>query len=321
MTNNSRHMHKPIKPFLTYEQQLDHLKNDKKLIIPDDQEAIHILSNVSYFALIGGYKTLFYNTTTRIYKTGTSFNDIVSLYQFDDSLRDLVFKYSRNIEEQIRCKVSYAFCDKYGNHQSEYLNPTHYQNTKKNRYSISKLLNILDYAANKSTEHTYVVYQRNKYGNVPLYIIMKTLTLGQTSAMYSLLERGIQIKLSTQYADMSVNDLINFLRVLTHFRNVCAHNERLFSHKDRYDIPDTALHKKMNIPLKGKQYMYGKHDFFAIVIAFRYLLGKTAFSQFKKSLIILINRAVKQASTLTENELLEAMGFPPNWKNITRYKL
>ena len=31
------------------------------------------------------------------------------------------------------------------------------------------------------------------------------------------------------------------MKVLTLYRNVCAHNERLFSYKSRFDIPDTII--------------------------------------------------------------------------------
>ena len=81
------------KPFLTYDQQLDKLQNEKKLQIHDRTAAKEILKNIGYFSLIGGYKTPFINPMTRIYQNNASFEDVVALYQFDLSLRELVFKY------------------------------------------------------------------------------------------------------------------------------------------------------------------------------------------------------------------------------------
>jgi len=111
-----------------------------------------------------------------------------------------------------------------------------------------------------------------------------------------------------------------YLRLLTHFRNVCAHNERLFSYKDRYDIPDTVLHQKLGIPMRGQQYILGKKDLFSVVISFRYLLSNEDFIAFKKSLSALIAKTDKSSPILSEKILLDSMGFPPNWKMITRYK-
>lgn len=47
------------KPFLTYEQQILKLKEDKKLIISNDELAIGLLKKHSYFDLISGYKGMF----------------------------------------------------------------------------------------------------------------------------------------------------------------------------------------------------------------------------------------------------------------------
>ena len=112
-----------------------------------------------------------------------------------------------------------------------------------------------------------------------------------------------------------------FLSVLTKFRNVCAHGERLFTYRTIDNISDLPLHQKMRIPKQGIQYLYGKNDLFAVVIAFRHLLPKEDFLEFKGKLTIEISRANKNLVHITEMELLEHMGFPKNWKNISRYQL
>ena len=102
---------------------------------------------------------------------------------------------------------------------------------------------------------------------------------------------------------------------------MCAHSDRLFTYKTIDQILDTSLHEKLKIPKQGNQYIYGKQDLFAIVIAFRYLLPKEDFINFKKKLVREIGKLNKELLHITESELLEQMGFPANWKNITRYRL
>lgn len=114
-----------------------------------------------------------------------------------------------------------------------------------------------------------------------------------------------------------VTQLSKILKVLTKFRNVCAHGERLFSHVTTDDIPDLKLHAKLGIPKKGVQYIYGKRDLFAVVIAFRYLLPDE-FKEFKADLTRLIDKFGRDCSSLSISDLLQYMGFPPNWKDITR---
>jgi hypothetical protein len=49
---------KPIKPFLNYEEQIKNLVERKGMVITDCKFAASKLENISYFALIDGYKDL-----------------------------------------------------------------------------------------------------------------------------------------------------------------------------------------------------------------------------------------------------------------------
>ena len=312
---------KTIKPFITYSDQLHLLTQKKQLHISDLTYAEGKLRDIGYYSLIDGYKDIFYNPMTRTYANGTNFSDIVALYNFDENLRSLVFKYICHVEQKIRSLISYSFCETFTENQSAYLNSANYNVSNRNNRDITKLISILTYEATKNTEHSYVVYQRNTYGNVPLWVIMKTLTLGQTSKMYSFMLPSIKSKVSIHYDNITEKELIQYLKVLTVFRNICAHNERLFSFETRFEIPDTTLHKKMGIPQNGTQYLYGKHDMFALLIAFRYLLDKEDFKLLKKELTKQLNTFSAATSVSQKNKLLQAMHFPANWSNITRYKL
>lgn len=312
---------RPVKPFLTYDQQISKLITDKRLTITDEATARAALEDISYYALIGGYKHLYYNLMTRQYLPGTTFDDLLALYYFDESLRALIFKYLCHIEQKMRSLISYSFSEVYSSNESAYLNASNYNNTQKNAPGIHKLIQMLTMEARINTNHTYVVYQRQTYNNVPLWIMMNTLTFGQLSKMYSFLKTGVQTRISRHFNGVSERELTQYLKALTHFRNICAHNERLFSFRCRLDIPDTALHQKLGIPKRGSQYTNGKSDLFSIVIAFRYLLPKDDFIIFKRNLTKIIDNVTTHSHTLTESRLLSAMGFPQNWKNITRYKL
>ena len=53
------------KIFLSYDQQIEKLKNEKNLLIDDEAYAKEILKQTSYYSLIGGYKDIFKNPTTK----------------------------------------------------------------------------------------------------------------------------------------------------------------------------------------------------------------------------------------------------------------
>ncbi len=90
--------------------------------------------------------------------------------------------------------------------------------------------------------------------------------------MFEFLPQNMQGTICQDFGNVKKNEMIKYLKVLTLYRNVCAHNERLFSYHTYIDIPDTLLHKKLGISKNGSKYIYGKNDLFSVVIAFRYLL-------------------------------------------------
>ena len=69
--------------FMTYEQRLNKLRVDKGLTIPDTDFARKTLEEISYYALIGGYKGLFLHPASKKYKYGVTFDEITPLEIYD----------------------------------------------------------------------------------------------------------------------------------------------------------------------------------------------------------------------------------------------
>ncbi|MBQ1733523.1 MAG: Abi family protein, partial [Lachnospiraceae bacterium] len=120
------------KVFYTYQQQLDKLEIEKDLIIQDRNYAENKLKEISYYSLIGGYKQPFKHLPSGKYLRGVTFEEIVNLYYFDEEMRSLLLKYILHVERQIKSLLSYHFCEKYGDNQSQYLNANNYNNTPNN---------------------------------------------------------------------------------------------------------------------------------------------------------------------------------------------
>lgn len=307
------------KPFLTYEEQVDKLVIEKCLIVRDRELVKEKLKQIGYFSLIGGYKRPFRNPMTRIYINNTTFEDVLALYEFDKQLRQLFFQYICQFEKQVSNSVAYAFCDQYGELQNTYLDVHNYNYSHQNQAGINKLINKLNWLVFHSTEYDYISYQRNTYQNIPLWVLINALTFGQVSKMYSFLPQQIQSKVSKNFKYANEKELEQYLKVLVIYRNVSAHNECLFSYKGYSEIPDTMLHKKLGIQKSGNQYIQGKKDLFSVVIALRYLLPKEDFLIFKKRLARIIVEYLTRSNRLSETELFQYMGFPANWKDITKY--
>ena len=96
--------------------------------------------------------------------------------------------------------------------------------------------------------------------------------------------------------------------------------ERLFTYRTADSIPDLPIHRKLKIAQKGSQYVNGKNDLFSVVIALRYMLNDQWYKEFIKELKALIDKYLKKHDSISEQELYEKMGFPENWRKITRYR-
>lgn len=236
------------KPFLTYEQQLIKLRDEKHIVITDETKTLCKLQQVGYYSLVSGYKHLFRIPAQKIYKNGTAFEELVSLYEFDEALRELFLHYLLHIERHIRSLLSYYFTEKYGEAQSTYLLKTNYNYVRKHQQGIDRLVYELQ-KLTLTTQHSYIAYQRNTYHNVPLWVLVNALTFGTLSKMYFFFPLGLQSKVSKNFAHVNEKQLGQFLTVMTKFRNVCAHNERLFSYRSKDAIPDMALHSKLGLSL------------------------------------------------------------------------
>lgn len=304
------------KPFMTYEQQIRKLREEKNLEIQNEDQAIELLKEHSYFALISGYKEPFKGKDGK-YKLHVSLDDIYVLYCFDDNIRALLLQYILKIEKHVKSLISYSFCQQYGEEQQHYLNATNYNYILKNQEAINELIARLTKVVNEPKNYPYIAHQKRYHGNVPLWVLTKALTLGTVSKMYSFLPQTIQYSVSKEFDYVHEGMLIQMLDLLARVRNVCAHNERLYDYNYRKGtIDDTDVHKMLNIKKKKGHYIKGKNDLFAVVIVLKYLLKKEEFENFIDKLNDYIETLLSSTRQIQKDKILKYMGFPDNWMEI-----
>lgn len=309
------------KRFLTYEQQIEKLQDEKSLTISDIPFALNTLEHISYYSLIGGYKNLFKHKPSGKYLYGVTFEEIAAFYHFDEELRTLFLKYILHVERHLKSLISYHFCDNFGENQEEYLNPANFNTAKKNQKGVRRLIYSLRKCISLPTHYSYIAHYAKNYHNVPLWVAMNAVTFGQLSAFYQYMPNKIQVKVSKHFPGYSEKQLHQFITIVAKCRNVCAHGERLYNFRTSDTIPDTLLHKKLGISMRNGSYILGKQDLFAIVLSLRYLIDNKEFKDFKASLNRLIRQVLAHCPHITKEQLLKEMGFSDNWEKICRYKI
>lgn len=286
------------------------------MCIPDERYAQEILLRIGYFQLINGYKYPYKDPVTKRYIANAAFNDIVALYEFDEKQRHLFLRQLLYVERSLKTRIAYHFCEMYGDAQATYLSASSYTNPKAKQSTIDRLTEILRVLAEKNTDYPYINHYRKTYNNVPLWVIVNGLTFGNISIMFSVLPQSLQSRICKHYPLYS-HQMEKFLSVLTKFRNVCAHGERLFSYTTKDDVSDLPIHLHLSIPKNGTQYCYGKRDLFAVVIALRYLLPEEQYTAFAEELSSLLCAFFEHCTVLSPTQFLRCMHFPDHWHEVT----
>ncbi len=311
-------MEKFPKQFFTYEQQIAHLKS-KGLIISNETAAVEILKRYSYYSLVSAYKGVFKPEQNGNYIPGTTFENIVYLYEFDRLLRWVFFHNILIVENRLKSLYSYSFCQLFGDRQQDYCNATNY-NYERFQNPVNEFLKILQERLD-SPPREYIRYNLEKYGEVPLWVLIHALTLGNLSKMYEFSKQNLQSSVAKEFGckDIYPPHLVSMLRLLTKFRNTCAHNERFYSYRTKESIWDLPVHSTLGIGHNKRMYRYGKKDLFATVICLRYLLSLKDFNILFSQLATMMDGIQNKLSTQIAYKIQHDMGFPKNWKEIGNY--
>jgi len=112
------------------------------------------------------------------------------------------------------------------------------------------------------------------------------------------------------------NEMEITLFYLAAVRNFCAHGNRLYCYRTKNPINDTHYHNKMKITQAKNEYVQGKRNLFATLIALKVMLSNNNFNHFIKELNDQINNLSTHLHILKKEEILNEMGFPDNWLDI-----
>ena len=92
------------------------------LTIEDEGACCRLLADIGYFPVVNGCQSFFRDPSTRVYREGATFGNILALYyEFDVELREIMLDALLKVEVKIRSAVAYEFCAAYGESQSKYL--------------------------------------------------------------------------------------------------------------------------------------------------------------------------------------------------------
>ena len=305
------------KQFKNLDEQIEIFKN-KGMIIHDEKYVKNILLRENYFFL-NGYRHPFLNSEiNRTFKKGTTFEEMYSLFLFDRSFRNILFKYLLVIENNLKSIISYQLSKKYGYREKDYLKEKNFTREPEKQAQLNDLLKKMKRQIRiNGTQHSATLHYASNYGYIPLWILVKVLSFGIVSEMYSILKPEDQKDIANVY-NIDPDMLKVYLPILANYRNLCAHEDILYENKTQKTIDDTVYHKLLKIPKENDEYIYGKDDLFALIIIIKQLLQKEEFKNMTFELENVINTLNYNIQTIKIETILKRMGFPINWSDIAK---
>lgn len=218
------------KPSLSIPEQIILLKQ-RGLAIHDDQRVEHYLTYIGYYRFSAYWLSFeHFNETGRThrFKSGTSFDDVLSLYIFDRKLRLLVMEAIERIEVAVRTHWANTFSMKHGAHG--YLDAALFKNRETHRREIENIKSQI-----KRSNEVFIQHYLQKYTEPalpPIWAIVETMTFGALSRWFSnTKDTSIKKPVFRNLGLPNIETLESALHIFSGIRNICAHHGRLWNRR------------------------------------------------------------------------------------------
>ena len=190
----------------------------------NENKALHLLSNISYYRLSGYWYPLLADKQNHIFKPNANFETAFNLYKFDRELRKLINSELEKIEVAIRVKMANVLSVLYDSFWVE--DVTLFANQQVHQSTLEKIQEEL----NRSDEE-FIIAFKSKYSNrfPPSFILLEITSFGALSRLYSNLKSGKDKKDVAKAFGLSAKAFESWLHSLVYIRNMCAHHARLWN--------------------------------------------------------------------------------------------
>lgn len=269
----------PKSSYLTVSQQIATLKS-KGVVFKHPKTAQNLLEQFSYFSIVNSYREPFaFPLNRKLYLNGTTFEEIYALYHFDKRLREGVFPALLDAEAILKNKVVNAFLgftDASGNHP--YDNEAYLLLSSYDKSHAKEALNVIASCHQIISKHLQqseaFSHYLTTYSYVPLWVLETKMTFGNLCHLYGVLNTNVRQAVAMHY-HMTDRNLKTVMEILTAGRNACAHRDRLYCLHHQYLMPTLNVQRYPSVAQSIKA-GYGKHDFFAVLLCLRIVLGSSA---------------------------------------------
>ena len=285
------------KYFLTYNQQMRKLRNDKNILCKGSTHK-KILVRAGYFNIVNGYKTPFVSGQdsygNHSYISGTSIAQMQAIKKFDEQLRSFLLKYITQVEEEMRTLAGYKFDECNDNGYIPWYSTEAYSPNK----SLQDKMNVISSAYNELSRSRldYVSFYMGNHEQIPTWIMFKVINFSTFIDLIKCSKTDVSHSLCNLYSLYDDNGLPNVklligsLHWMRKILNACAHNERVYCLTKKADKrKKTGRILEQYFSMLSPGYTRNlEQKIFDLFVYFKYYLPNSEYKQFINELIIML---------------------------------
>ena len=206
--------------------QIIRILKSRGLAFENETEAESYLRHIGYHKL-SAYAVPFYRNPkeSKLFKDGTSFGSLISLYTFDKKLRVLLFDEIGSVEVAVRCIITNAGCEELGD-DHWITDSSHFADSHK----FGKTLQIIEREISSSNDDYIAHFRRHYTDNYPpAWVITEILSFGTLNGIYSnISDYHLRKRISSHFGVMP-KVLTSWLTAMSTLRNMCCHHTRVWN--------------------------------------------------------------------------------------------
>lgn len=204
-----------IKPALSVSEQVKLLQT-RGLIIENPSSAEALLLQNSYYRLnIYFHK---YMKAENCFKVGTTFEDIVAVYEFDRWLRNRLLTLLEPIEIHIKTRIAYRLSHSYGS------DCFYKDNCFKNIDDFKKVTKDFENERNRNYKDPIILHHETAYrGKYPIWVVVEFLSFRAVSNIFACMHERDKKQIAKDAYNVNEYFLGQWLHTLSVLRNICAH--------------------------------------------------------------------------------------------------
>ncbi|OLT31443.1 abortive phage resistance protein [Kytococcus sp. CUA-901] len=234
-----------MKPWLPWPDQLS-LLQERGLRVGDEAACQARLSTVNYYRF-AGYARFFqvapHQGNNRFHE-GTTFEDVLALYEADADLRTRLMPLLGEIEVMLRTQYAYVVGRDVGP-RGDYLDDSFFSGAETSESLSDACRKDLD----RSRERFILRYRdRNApdpYATLPVWSAVEALSFGTLSKCIERADGGNLHRALAEELGVARTGFVSRVRALVYLRNRCAHHARLWRHSvvDAGATPNNIKHR------------------------------------------------------------------------------